>query len=342
MTKMKQAGYVKKRKSMKRTKALRLIVIMVIAVSMMASPLMAFAADGPDDTTQDQTQDQTQEPSTQPEEPVKTTITGLPQKMSKKSRSVLTVAITIAAPAGRDLYVEQYKNKRWKTKKTIKTEDTTETREMQVQFPNTWWTAEKTKWRLRVTESSKATACKTNMMTLKTKRYYQNPKGYLQLTNKISKHGKHYYTYPVKVNNASTRKDHVKAMIKAARKYLGDPYIVCRSGKPGRGVDCSGLVMQACYAAGADLWPSNPYRHKFPKYEYQSRRIAKMKKLKTVSWKNRKKGDLIFYSKHGVVIHIAIYIGKGKIIHSWPGRVQISRARNSHYGHLCKVKRVFL
>ena len=64
--------------------------------------------------------------------------------------------------------------------------------------------------------------------------------------------------------------------------------------------------------------------------------------LKTVSWKNRKKGDLIFYSKHGVVIHIAIYIGKGKIIHSWPGRVQISRARNSHYGHLCKVKRVFL
>ena len=100
--------------------------------------------------------------------------------------------------------------------------------------------------------------------------------------------------------------------------------------------------MQACYAAGADLWPSNPYRHRFPKYEYQSRRIAKMKKLKTVSWKNRKKGDLIFYSKHGVVIHIAIYIGKGKIIHSWPGRVQISRARNSHYGHLCKVKRVFL
>jgi GTP pyrophosphokinase len=67
-----------------------------------------------------------------------------------------------------------------------------------------------------------------------------------------------------------------------------------------------------------------------------------MKKLKTVSYKHRKKGDLIFYSKGGIVIHIAIYIGKGRIIHSWPGRVQISSATNPRWGHLCKVKRVFV
>jgi cell wall-associated NlpC family hydrolase len=100
--------------------------------------------------------------------------------------------------------------------------------------------------------------------------------------------------------------------------------------------------MQACYAAGVDLWPSNPYRHRFAKYEYESTRIAKMKNLKTVPYSKAKRGDLIFYSKHGTVMHIAIYLGKGKIIHSWPGRVQISRANTGRFGHLSKVKRVFV
>lgn len=326
---------------MKNSKLFKLMIAVVISVSMMATPALAFA-EVADSSQQVQQQDPQDQPDPEPPEPIQTTIAGLPKTKTQKSRSTLSVIIAITAPAARTLYIEQYLNKKWKTKKKIQTADTTDVQQLKVKFPNTWWKTDKTKWRLRLDASEKATAFTTQTMTLKTKRYYQNPKKYIQIKNKISKHGKHYWTYPVKVNNASTRKDHVDAMIKAAKKYLGDPYVVCRSGKPGKGVDCSGLVMQACYAAGADLWPSNPYRHRFPKYEYESRRIARMKNLKTVSYRHAKRGDLIFYSKGGIVIHIAIYLGHGRIIHSWPGHVQISSATNPRWGHLCKVKRVFV
>jgi cell wall-associated NlpC family hydrolase len=120
--------------------------------------------------------------------------------------------------------------------------------------------------------------------------------------------------------------------------------VVCKSDKPGKGLDCSGLVMQACYGAGVDLWPSNPYRHKKPAYEYESRNIAKMKNLKTVSFSKRKRGDLIFFSNSvGTIIHVAIYLGNDKIIHSTSVgmRVIVSGMGGGAYGRPCKVKRIF-
>lgn len=173
------------------------------------------------------------------------------------------------------------------------------------------------------------------------KKLYQNPSWMVQLSTSPSKHGQSFYMSPCQITNESTRSAHVEAMISRAYDYLGDPYIVCRSGRPGYGVDCSGLVMQAGYAAGVDFYPSTPYRHTFPAYEYESREIWKMSSLKSVSWANRQRGDLIFYANSsGTVIHIAIYLGNNKIIHSWPGGVRVS----SVYGwgnHIKGVKRVF-
>jgi cell wall-associated NlpC family hydrolase len=182
-------------------------------------------------------------------------------------------------------------------------------------------------------------------MTLTTKRRYQNPSGYIQIRNTISRHGHLYYTSPVLVNNVSTRSDHVEAMIKTAYKYLGDPYVVCRSGAPGEGLDCSGLVMQACYGAGVDLWPVSPYRHRDPAYEYESRNIATMDTLKTVKYSERKRGDLIFFcNSSGIVIHVAIYLGNDRIIHSTSVgmRVVVTGMGGGAYGSVCKVKRVFV
>ena len=172
-------------------------------------------------------------------------------------------------------------------------------------------------------------------------RKYQNPSKYVQIKNKISKHGLHYYTSPVLVNNKSTKRQHIEAMIKTAFKYEGDPFTNRWSRAPGQGVDCSGLVMQACYGAGVDLWPSNPHRHRSPAYEYESRNIAKMSNLKTVSYSNRKRGDLIFYANgSGTVIHVAIYLGNNKIIHSALSGVHVT-GMGYTYGHVCKVKRIF-
>jgi|GEM_PF-4613370 len=173
------------------------------------------------------------------------------------------------------------------------------------------------------------------------KRYYQNPSWMIQISTNITSHGLNYYVSPLKVSIGSDRSDHIEAMISRAYDYLGDPYVVCQSRAPGKGVDCSGIVMQACYAAGIDLWPANPQRHLSPAYEYESREIWKLKKLETVAWKDRQRGDLIFYANgSGTVIHIAIYLGNDKIIHSWPGTVRVS----SVYGwgdHIKGVKRVF-
>ena len=180
--------------------------------------------------------------------------------------------------------------------------------------------------------------------TAEFRRVYQNPAKYVQIKDKISKHGLKYYTSPVLTDASCTRKDHIEAMIKTAYKYKGDRYVVCKSDKPGKGLDCSGLVMQACYGAGVDLWPSNPYRHKKPAYEYESRNIAKMKNLKTISFSKRKRGDLIFFSNSvGTIIHVAIYLGNDKIIHSTSVgmRVIVSGMGGGAYGRPCKVKRIF-
>ena len=175
-------------------------------------------------------------------------------------------------------------------------------------------------------------------------RAYQNPSKYIQISDTISKHGLGYYTAPVLVNSRSSKQDHIEAMIKTAYKYKGDPYKVCRSGAPGKGLDCSGLVMQACYGAGVDLWPVNPWRHRLTKYEWESRNIAKMSSLQTVKYKNRKRGDLIFFrNSKGKIIHVAIYLGNNKIIHSTSvgNRVRVTGMGGGAYGKPCKVKRIF-
>lgn len=127
------------------------------------------------------------------------------------------------------------------------------------------------------------------------------------------------YISPIRVNKNSTRSDCIEAMIGRAYDYLGTPYVVGASGRPGQGVDCSGLVMQALYAAGLDLSPINPVRHSHPGYEFESANMYASSKFKHVSYENRQRGDLIFYKSAttGKIIHVAIYLGNNQVIESW-------------------------
>ncbi|MGL4483346.1 MAG: NlpC/P60 family protein [Anaerovoracaceae bacterium] len=150
------------------------------------------------------------------------------------------------------------------------------------------------------------------------------------------------YVSPIKVNPSSTKKQHVEAMIKRAKEYKGKNYVVGASGRLKDGVDCSGLVMQALFAAGVDPYPVSPVRHSKPAYEYESRRLWKDKRYKTVPYSKKKRGDLIFYhGGNGVVIHVAIYLGKGKVIESWPNKVVIWPVKNGQRSLIKGVKRVF-
>ena len=111
-------------------------------------------------------------------------------------------------------------------------------------------------------------------------------------------------------------------MIDYAMRFLGTPY-VWGGNSLTRGVDCSGFVQQVFKWAG-----------------YSTPRVSRdmARTYSRVSASEAKAGDLVFYHdlRTGVVDHVAIYIGNGKIIHANNG-VEIS---NVNYRTVYKYARV--
>lgn len=111
-------------------------------------------------------------------------------------------------------------------------------------------------------------------------------------------------------------------MIDYAMRFLGTPY-VWGGNSLTRGVDCSGFVQQVFKWAG-----------------YSTPRVSRdmARKYSRVSASEAKAGDLVFYHnlKTGVVDHVAIYIGNGKIIHAC-NCIEIS---NVNYRTVYKYARV--
>lgn len=150
------------------------------------------------------------------------------------------------------------------------------------------------------------------------------------------------YASPTKVNRASSKHAHIEAMIKRAYQYKGRTYIVGASSITGFGLDCSGLVIQAMYAAGVKGMKNTPMWHSQPGGEWGSRWMFKTSKMKKISYKHRKRGDLVFYrGRSGAIIHVAIYLGNNKVIESWPNRVMVAKIKNSHRSNVAGIRRIF-
>lgn len=150
------------------------------------------------------------------------------------------------------------------------------------------------------------------------------------------------YVTPKKTNPRSTRKDYIEAMINTAISYLGTDYVIGASGKPGTGIDCSGLVMQGMYAAGINPLPVSVVRHSQPGYEYESYFLWNHPKLKHVKYSERERGDLIFYkNEQGNLSHVAIYLGNDQVIESYPPKVVIWPIKNNERSIIMGVVRVF-
>ena len=97
---------------------------------------------------------------------------------------------------------------------------------------------------------------------------------------------------------------------------MGTRYIEPWSSWPGDAVDCSGLVLQCLYATGMDMGIYNPYNHRWlPGQTYNSMNWYHNNTFMPVSINNLQRGDLVYYKNH-----VAIYIGGGQIIDSWPGQ----------------------
>lgn len=100
--------------------------------------------------------------------------------------------------------------------------------------------------------------------------------------------------------------DERKALVDKALTYVGGRY-VWGGNDPATGVDCSGFVKALYGMIGIEL----------PRY---SRSQAELNTR--VALQDMRAGDLVFYARDGVVYHVAMYIGDGKIVH----------ARSEHYG----------
>lgn len=150
------------------------------------------------------------------------------------------------------------------------------------------------------------------------------------------------YASPNQGTIYNTKAELIEIMIDRAYDYLGDDYVIGASGAPGKGIDCSGLVMQALFAVGIDMTPINPVRHAHVDYEYESANIWKSPYLKHVPYSDRKRGDIVIYqNSYGTVIHSAIYLGNNMVIESWPNKVMVSNITASFHSNVKGILRVF-
>lgn len=171
---------------------------------------------------------------------------------------------------------------------------------------------------------------------------WQNPPQYPQVSNQTVVlpsycTGAFTYVTPSRIPYNATREDCVNAFIERAYEYLGTQYIEPWSTAPGGAVDCSGLVLQCLYATGMDLGWYNPYNHRWlPEQTYNSMNWYRNNTFMPVSVSDIKRGDVIYYSGH-----IAIYLGGGLIIDSWPRQGVTIQSINSR-GRVIGAARPFV
>ena len=133
------------------------------------------------------------------------------------------------------------------------------------------------------------------------------------------------YIAPVRIDKTSQRDSIINVFLDTATSYLGTPYVVGASGKPGEGVDCSGLVLQCLYSIGVNPDGLDPVQHSTIS-EYNSRLMWADHKFKEVSRDELLPGDLIFYHRPwgNSVCHVAIYLGDNKCIEALHSVVEIA------------------
>ena len=249
-----------------------------------------------------------------------TKVTDFPKKASLRSGTSYTVKIKITTPDKRKASLQMYVDKSWVTKKTITLPSGTGEKTVSIPFPNDWW-GKTSSWRLYIPQSKTSAEYTSPTLKITTVRFYQNPKQYIQIKNTISKHGFDHYVAPVLINDASTRDDCVAALLKTAGKYEGDPYVSGKTQAPGKGIDAGGLVIEACYGAGIDLWPLSPSTREAniapDIMELDLKKVTNYGTPVEGDFPEVYRGDLIFFntSKNSVG-HVAIYLGYGNIIHA--------------------------
>jgi len=88
-------------------------------------------------------------------------------------------------------------------------------------------------------------------------------------------------------------------VIETARRYLGTPYLW--GGTTCLGIDCSGFV-QLCFRLAGYILPRDSYQQ--------------FAALATEPTGEPAPGDLLFFAKEGRIVHVALSLGQGELLHA--------------------------
>jgi hypothetical protein len=118
------------------------------------------------------------------------------------------------------------------------------------------------------------------------------------------------FTVQPSVSAPTGAKKRVEAMITWARAQLGRSYIWGGAGPIG--YDCSGLALQAMYAGGRVIPSVDTYHHQ--RRDFGTAAAIYDSGMRRVPLDQRRRGDLVFYGPKGATTHMAIYLGKGRVL----------------------------
>lgn len=114
----------------------------------------------------------------------------------------------------------------------------------------------------------------------------------------------------------------VEALVGAALRFKGSPYTWGGAGPWGDGADCSGMVLQALYAAGIDPQPLQPVDDARPGYRL-SQNLYDHPRMQHVPFSQRQRGDLIFWRGRYGIYHVAVYLGHNQVMESNVGYARV-------------------
>jgi hypothetical protein len=126
------------------------------------------------------------------------------------------------------------------------------------------------------------------------------------------------YTQQPTVGLSVSQPVRVDALIRYAHGRLALPYIWGGAGP--MGFDCSGLVIQALYAAGVVVAGVNTDKH--VQVSFVTTDALYRSSLPHVPLRDRRRGDLVFYGSP--ITHMAIYLGNGRILEAVRPAVRIA------------------
>ena len=131
------------------------------------------------------------------------------------------------------------------------------------------------------------------------------------------------FTVQPQVGEDPSPNQRIATMVDWARGQIGRRYVW--GGAGAIGYDCSGLALQALHAAGRVLPTVTTYLHQ--RQDFGTATAIYESGLRRYPLSERQRGDLVFYGPSGSMTHMAIYIGKGKVIEAVRPRVQKARMR---------------